>query len=153
MAIDRWEPYRDMISLRDAVNTLFQDSVVRPSTLLATNGGQMLTVPLDVRETPEAFIVEASVPGIKPEDVQITIHGDTLTIQGEVQGEQERQGETWHVRERRRGAFRRTISLNVPVDADKAAANHENGVLTLTLPKAESARPKQIKVGASGAAK
>jgi HSP20 family protein len=106
-----------------------------------------VTLPLDVSETADAFVVRASLPGVRPEDVQVTVHGDTLSIQAEVGQEQEREGETWHLRERRRGTFRRTVTLPVPVDADRATAEHEHGVLRLTLPKAESARPKQIRVG------
>ncbi|WP_169981005.1 Hsp20/alpha crystallin family protein [Tautonia rosea] len=145
MAIERWDPFREMVSLRDAFNSLLQESFVRPDSL--PSGGSALVLPLDISETPEAFVVRASLPGIKPEDVQVTIHGDTLTIQAETQTEQEQEQETWHLRERRHGTFRRTVTLAVPVDADRATAEHDHGVLRLTLPKAESARPKQIKVG------
>src|SRR5262249_35518323 len=93
------------------------------------------------------FLVKASLPGIKPEDVQITVHGDTLTIRAEQKAEEEKKGQTWHLRERRYGAFQRSVSLAVPIDSDKAHATYDHGVLTLTLPKAEAARPKQIKVG------
>lgn len=145
MAIERWDPFREMVSLRDAFNTLLQESFVRPDSL--SGGGSVLALPLDISETAEAFVVRASLPGVRPEDVQVTIHGDTLTIQGESGAEEEQQGETWHLRERRLGTFRRTVTLSVPVDADRAVAEHDHGVLRLTLPKAESARPRQIKVG------
>jgi len=145
MAIERWDPFREMVSLRDAFNTLLQESFVRPEGLAA--GGNVLTLPLDISETPETFVVRASLPGIRPEDVQVTVHGDTLTIQGETRAEEERKDEAWHLRERRHGVFRRTVTLTVPVDADRAVAEHDHGVLRLTLPKSESARPKQIKVG------
>ncbi|RUL84939.1 Hsp20/alpha crystallin family protein [Tautonia sociabilis] len=148
MAIERWDPFREMVSLRDAFNTLLQESFVRPDSL-SRGEAAALPMPLDISETAEAFVVRASLPGIKPEDVQISVHGDTLTIQGETKSQEERQGETWHLRERRHGVFRRTVTLSVPVDADRASAEHENGVLTLTLPKAESARPKQIKVASA----
>ncbi len=150
MTIERFDPFREMVSLRDAVNTLFQDSYVRPNGLASAQGsGSAFVLPIDVRETPESFVVEASLPGIDPDNVNVTIHGDTLTIQGETKAEEERKGETWHIRERRFGTLRRTISLSVPVDAEKAVADHDHGVLRLTLPKAESAKPKQIKVGAN----
>ena len=151
MAIERWDPFREAVSLRDAVNSLFQESFVRSNNLIPAAAGGATPLPLDVRETPEAFVVEASLPGIRPEDVEVTVHGDTLTIRGETRAEEETQGETWHLRERRSGAFRRTVTLPVPVDADKATADHDHGVLKLTLPKAESARPKQIKVGPTAA--
>ena len=153
MTIERWDPFREMVSLRDAVNSLFQDSYVRPGGLGAAGAeAGVAPLPLDVRETADAFVVQASLPGVRPEDVEVTVHGDTLTIRGERKAEEERQGETWHLRERRAGSFRRMLTLTVPVDADRATAEHDHGVLTLRLPKAESARPKQIKVAPVGAA-
>lgn len=149
MAIERWDPFQDVVSLRDAVNSLFQESFVRPGNVAQARAGTAVILPLDIRETPEAFVVQASLPGVKPDDVQVTIHGDTLTIQGETKAEEEKQGETWHLRERRAGSFRRTVTLGVPVDSDRATAEHDHGVLTLTLPKAESAKPKQIKIGSA----
>ena len=105
-------------------------------------------LPLDISENDNEFIVKASLPGIRPEDVQITVHGDTLTIRGEMKAEQEKKDEHYHLRERRYGLFQRTVRLSAPVVADQAQAEFENGVLTLTLPKAEEAKPKQIKIGA-----
>jgi HSP20 family protein len=86
------------------------------------------------------------LPGIKPEDVQLTVHGDMVTIRGETKSEEEKKGEHYHLRELRYGQFQRTVRLSTPVIADKAQAQFENGVLTLTLPKAEEAKPKQIKI-------
>jgi HSP20 family protein len=145
MAIQVWDPFREMVSLHDAMNSLFQDSYVRPSGKLADGGPAML--PLDISENENEFIVKASLPGIRPEDVQITAHGDTLTIRGETKAEEEKKGENYHLRERRFGQFQRTVRLSAPIIADKAQAQFDNGVLTLTLPKAEEAKPKQIKVG------
>jgi HSP20 family protein len=146
MAIERWDPFREAISLRDAMNTLFQESFVRPGNLSATNGHS--TLPLDVSETEDAFVVKASLPGIKPDDVQITVQGDMLTIRGESKEEEEKKDERWHVRERRFGSFQRSVSLPTPVNSDAAQARYEHGVLTLTLPKSEAAKPRQIKIGA-----
>jgi len=143
MAIERWDPFRDVISLRDAMNSLLQESFVRPVGL----GGGAAPVPLDVRETEDGFVVHASLPGVRPDDVQITVHGDTLTIRGESKADEEKKGETWHLRERRFGSFQRSLTLNAPIDADKAQARFEHGILTLTLPRSERARPKQIKIG------
>ncbi len=144
MAIERWDPFRDVVSLRDAMNSLLQESFVRPGGASAAGGSA--TLPVDVAETENEFVVKASLPGLKPEDVQITVHGDTLTIRGETQAEEEKKGETWHLRERRYGSFQRSLSFGTPVDSDKADARFENGQLTLTLPKSEAAKPKQIKV-------
>ena len=106
-----------------------------------------VALPLDVCETEQAFIVKAALPGIKPDDVQITVHGDTLTIRGESKSQDEKKGEHWHLREHRYGTFQRSLTLATPVNSDKAQADFELGVLTLTLPKAESAKPRQIKIG------
>ena len=143
MSIERWDPFHEAMSLRDAMNSLFQDSFVRPGGMALQSG--LTALPLDVSETENEFLVKASMPGIKPDDVQITVHGDTLTIRGESKVEEEKKGEHWHIRERRSGVFQR--SLSAPVDSDKAQAEFEHGVLTLTLPKSEAAKPRQIKVG------
>jgi HSP20 family protein len=145
MAIQLWDPFREAVSLRDAMNALLQESFVRPASLLSQNGSAVL--PLDVSETENDFVIKASVPGVKPEDVQITVQGDTLTIRGQSKSEEEKKGECWHLRERRFGAFQRSLTLGAPVIADKAQAHYEHGVLTLTLPKAEEAKPRQIKIG------
>jgi HSP20 family protein len=145
MALDRWDPFREAVSLRDAMNALFQDSFVRPSGTVPQGG--VVALPLDVTEDENEFVVKASLPGVKPEDVQITVHGETLTIQGQSKYEEEKKDERWHIRERRAGSFQRSIALPVPVDSDKAQATFEHGVLTLTLPKSEQAKPRQIKVG------
>ena len=145
MAIDRWEPFREAVSLSDAMNALFRESFIRPSSVPGQQGPGLL--PLDVSETENEFVVTASLPGVKPEDVQVTVHGDTLTIHGESKVEEEKKGQRWHLRERRYGQFQRSLSLATPVDSDKAQAKFEHGVLTLTLPKSEQAKPRQIKIG------
>ena len=98
MTIERWDPFREAVSLRDAMNALFQDSFVRPSN--GGGSGGFATLPLDISENENEFVVKGSLPGVKPEDVQITVHSDTLTIQGESKAEEEKKGERWHLRER-----------------------------------------------------
>ena len=146
MTIERWDPFREVISLREAMNSLFAESFVRPGGSPATGGAA--TLPLDVAETEGEFVIKASLPGIKPEDVKITVHGDTLTIRGESKAEEDKKGTHWHVRTSRQfaGAL---LSLATPINADAATAHFDHGVLTLTLPKTAAAKPKQIKV-ASG---
>ena len=144
MTIERWDPFREMISLRDAMNSLLAESFVRPGGPPAPGGAAML--PLDVAETEGEFVIKASLPGIKPEDVNITVHGDTLTIRGESKAEEEKKGTHWHMRERRVSSLARSISLGTPIQTDAASAEFDHGVLTLTLPKTAAAKPKQIKV-------
>ena len=144
MSIERWDPFREMISLRDAMNSLLAESFVRPGGPPAPGGAA--TLPLDVSETEGEFVVKASLPGIKPEDVHITAHGDMLTIRGESKAEEEKKGTHWHMRERRVSSLARSISLGTPIQTDAASAQFDHGVLTLTLPKTAAAKPKQIKV-------
>jgi HSP20 family protein len=143
MAGERWgDPFREVVSLRDAMNSLFQESFVRP--IAAATGHAAL--PVDVAESDNEFVIHASLPGVKPEDVQITVHGDTVTIRCDQKAEDEQKGKNWLVRERRVGSLQRSIALTAPIDSNRANAKFENGVLILTLPKAEQAKPKQIKV-------
>ncbi len=147
MSSTRWEPFGDLVSLREAMNNLLEESFVRSPRGGAGGGAAGLAV--DVRETSDAFEVTASVPGVAPEDVDITVLGDTLHIRGQRREEREEQeqGGRWLVRERRFGAFERAIALPAAVRADGAEARFKDGVLTITLPKAEEAKPRQIRVG------
>src|SRR5689334_10503369 len=111
MAIQRWEPLQEMVSLRDAMNSLLQDSFVRPIGMLADDDAAA-TLPLDIAENENEFIVKASLPGIRPENVQITAHGDTLTIHREIKAEEDKKGEHYHLRERRYGQFLRALTLS-----------------------------------------
>ena len=148
MSIMRWDPFREMMSLRDAMDRLFEESFVRPSRLLGDVGREL---PVDVYQTDNDVVVKATLPGTKPEEVDISITGDILTIRGEHKEEQEMKEENYLRRERRYGTFSRSIRIPIPIQSDKAEAVFENGVLTLTLPKAEEAKPKQIKVQAKAA--
>jgi HSP20 family protein len=142
MSIVRWEPFRELISLREAMDRLFEESFVRPTSLLPTVTG----FSMDMYETDDAVVVEAVLPGVRPEDVDVSVTGDTLTIKAEVKEEKEEKGRTYYFREIRRGSVSRSEQLPVPVVADKAKAEYRNGVLRLTLPKAEEAKKKTIKV-------
>jgi len=143
----RWDPFRDMVSLRDAMDRLFDESFVRPRGEGAMLAGRERTLAVDVYETEDDLVVEASLPGIKPEEVDISVVGNTLTIKGEREEHREKEEEgKYYFREQRYGAFQRSIGLPVEVNADKAEATFENGVLKLSLPKAEEAKPKHIQV-------
>jgi HSP20 family protein len=143
----RFDPEREFLSLRDAMNRLMEESFVLPSMIGEVRGsGRSWGLAVDMYETNDNLIVKASVPGIKPEQLDVTVQGETLTIKGEAQDEQEREQGRYHVRERRHGAFSRTLTLPFPIQNDKVQATFENGVLTLTLPKAEEIKPRNIKV-------
>ena len=143
MSMVRWEPFKDLMTLREAMDRLFEDSMVRPGPRWTATEARCELL-LDVYTTGEELVIVASVPGLKPEDVEITIEGETLTIRGTTPGPLE--NVEYVIQERRAGAFSRALTLNVPVKAEGAEAVFENGVLTLTIPKAEEVRPKVIKV-------
>ena len=145
--IVRWEPFRELVSLREAMDRLFEESFVRPGGgRLAPAGMEIPAV--DMYQTDDAVVVKSAIPGIKPEDIDISITGDTLTIRGETRVEEEVNEENYIRRERRYGSFCRSLALPLPVVTEKAEAEFENGVLTLTLPKAEEVKPKAIKIKA-----
>lgn len=144
-ALTRWEPFSELVSLRQAIEGLFEDSFVRPSHLWSIfSDGEYL--PLDMYQTPDDVVLKASLPGIRPEEVEITIQERLLTIKGERREEREAKEEDYIRRERRYGSFHRVIALPSSLKADKAEALFEDGVLTVTIPKVEEAKPKVIKV-------
>jgi HSP20 family protein len=143
----RWDPFQDMVTLREAMDRLFEESFVRPQRRwLAPEGAT--TLALDLFESDDDVTVRASIPGVKPEDIDISITGDVLTIKGEAGEEREEHEGNYHLRERRYGAFQRSLTLPTLVKTDKARAEFEHGVLTLTLPKVEEVKPKTITIKA-----
>ncbi len=133
--INRWEPFQDALTLREAMNQLFEDSFVRDQP--ASRNGKGFVPALDLSETPDAFVVEAALPGLKPEDLNITVENNVLTISGEMRQSNQTKERNYHRVERRYGSFQRTVSLPNTVKADAINASLENGVLHLNIPKAE----------------
>lgn len=144
MTISRWEPFRDLMTLREAMDRLFEDSFVRTGPRWQVTGERRCDLPVDAYTTDNDVVITAAIPGVDPKDVEITIEGDTLTIQGEIKGPLDNVDYT--IQERAYGKFSRTLRLNIPVQADKAEATFDKGVLTLTIPKQEEIKPKTIKV-------
>jgi len=147
--IIRWDPFGEMVGLRRAMDRWLDEGIARPWRMLGWDAGDGY-VPLDLYETDEALVVKASLPGVKPEDVEVTITGDTLTIKGESKREEEEKKTNYYRQEAWYGGVARSLTLPSQVEADKAEAVFEHGVLTLTMPKAESMKPKTIKVKARG---
>ena len=143
MAIERWDPFRDMRSMREAMDRLFRDSWGRPLDSRLPDWGD---IPVDVAERDTEFVVRATIPGVRPEDIQVNVDGARLTLRAESQSEQERKDERYVVRERYVTSFYRTLTLPSPVNTDQADASYNQGVLTLTLPKAQVEKSSQIKV-------
>jgi len=148
--LTRWDPFRESMSLRNQMDRLFSDWLSDYGDAGESRMGVSFRLPLDVSENDDAYIVRASLPGIKPEELDISVQNNTLTIRGEVKHEEEREGNRWHLQERRFGQFQRSISLPNNVDPDSVGAQYENGVLTLTLPKSEEAKPRKISVQGNG---
>jgi HSP20 family protein len=144
--ITRFDPLGEMVSLRSAMDRLFEDSFVSPLTWRTISGSETLTPPIDVHETPDELVVTSALPGVKAEDVEITMTGQTLTLRGEFKADEEIAREQYLYRERRYGSFSRTLQLPVRVQGDRAAATFEDGVLTLHIPKAEEVKPRQIRI-------
>ena len=159
IALARWDPFQDVVSLRDAMDRLFAQSVVRPTPL-----GVGTALPLDVYTQGDNYVIEVPLPGINPDAVDISILGNQVSISGEyetqrespTEGQQQGQAEgqqqgqqgrrQYLVREMGRGRFERMLTLPTELNADQATAHYENGVLRLTVPKAESSRPRRIAI-------
>lgn len=141
----RWEPAREMVSLRDAIDRLFEESFLRPG-FFGTGESPASTLPLDIYETEDMVVVKATVPGIKPADIEVTITGDLLTIKGEFKAEEKTEKHSYLRQERRYGSFCRQVGLPVNINSDQAKATFEHGVLTLEMPKIEAVKPKTVKV-------
>lgn len=145
MALMRWRPMRDLLSIQEEVNRLFDEFFGRfPSRLDIFETGWSPSV--DIRETKDDIIVEAELPGIKQDDVSVSITDNVLTIKGEKKQEKEVKEEQYHRIERSYGAFQRSFTLPTVVQADKAKATFKDGVLKVVIPKAEEAKPKEIKI-------
>ena len=143
--LTRWEPVREMMTLREAMDRLFDDAFTRPINL--RDGGWSAPA-VDMYQTDDEVVVKVALPGFKADEVQINVTGDVLTLRGELKHQEENKERAWHIREHRWSSFERSIALPTEVTADKAVADFENGVLTITLPKAEEVKPKTITVKA-----
>jgi len=143
MSLTRWQPLQEMMSLRDTMDRFFADPFFQP---VATNGVNGSALPLDIIERDNELVVQAAAPGYTPEQIEVSVQGDLLTLRGALEQESERKEENYHLRERMIGSFQRTVRLPASVDADQATAEYANGVLTLNLPKTTEASAKKIKI-------
>lgn len=142
----RKDPFREMMSLTDAIDRLWDEAIFRPRRWLLPRLWEEESLPLDVYQTEDAVVVRTSVPGVKPEEIAITVAGGNLSIRGQTKVEEEVKEENYIRRERRYGAFSREVALPAGLLTDKAEASFENGVLTITIPKAEEVKAKAIEV-------
>jgi len=145
--LTRWDPFAE---LRTTLDRLFDEGFSRPWRLIPSPAEYEASIPVEVSETDEEVEVKAALPGVRPEEVEVTVADDVLTIKAQHKETAEEKKRDYYRRELRYGAFHRALSLPAGVDADRAEATFENGVLRLRLPKAEAVRPKQIKVTSAG---
>lgn len=136
----------EFMTLRDAMDRLFDDDVFRPFRWANGGGYEGPSLPLDVTTTADELQIEASLPGIKPEDVDITVENGTLTITGKTADERQAEEGSYLVQEIRRGSFSRSVTLPQGLEPDKAEATFEHGILRLRIPKAEQVKPRQIRI-------
>src|SRR3989442_243643 len=149
MTIARFTPINDVVSLREAMDRLFEDSFIRPNGSWSGLPAGQVAVPVDLWETKDAYHLRADLPGLAPEDIEINATADALTISGEVKPATDATSDGCLRRERRIGKFMRSFNLPVQIDPNKVEAKFQNGVLELVLPKAENVKPRTIKISAS----
>ena len=140
--MNRWNPVRETITLREAMDQLFNETAARNQRY--GDGQAAWQLPVDAYATEDAIVLSACVPGVKPENLDITLEGDTLTIRGELPKRHE--DKQYLLRELPTGRFERVLTINTPIDVNKVDAHFEDGVVMITLPKSEAVKPKQIKV-------
>ncbi len=146
--LTRWDPFREMVSMRRAMDRLMENSLADEREMTSEWG-----LALDVLEDENEFVVKASLPGIKPDDLDITYNKGTLTIRGEIKDESETTKGQYHLRERRYGTFTRSITLPASVKSDDIQADYHDGVLELKMPKSEEVKPKRIPIQANSASR
>ena len=140
-----FDPFVELNAYRDALRQLVEGGWFMPHDLLPS-AVTSVVIPIDLLDTGPDIIVQTNLPGVKPGEVSVTVVGNTLTIKGAIGQQEQFQGASYLRRERRSASFTRSVTLPVAVDAEHGEAKFSNGVLTLTLPKAEAIRPKTIKV-------
>ena len=147
----RWNPMREAADLFNEFDRVLESPLYRARMGMPLRTNDVVgswSLALDVAEKGDVFTIKASLPGIKPEDLNVTLEDNVLTVQGEVKEDETIEEETYHIRERRFGSFSRSLRFPVPVKANEIVASYDNGVLTLTVPKAEEVKPKRIEIKA-----
>ena len=140
--LTRWDPFQEMLNLRRTVDRLFDNAAPDHDWSQPALWG----LAVDMVENKDDFVIKASIPGIHPDDLDISYSDDTLTIKGEIKQDKETKEDQYHLRERRVGAFMRSITLPTKIKGDAIEASYQDGVVTLRLPKAEEVKPKRIAI-------
>jgi len=145
MAVVKWDPFRDLLSIQDRMNKLFEQSLSRSRTEEGI-AASTWTPAVDIYETPETVVMKAELPGLSRDDIEIQIRDNTLTLKGERRFAKDVQQENYLRIERAYGAFQRSFTMPATIQRDNIRAVFLDGVLELTLPKAEEAKPKKIAI-------
>ena len=148
MAIVRWEPFRDLLATQKEFDRLFREAFT-PGFGEGELSTRTWAPPVDIFENENNIVLKAELPGVEPKDVEVRVEDNTLYLKGERKFEKETKEENYHRIERAYGSFARSFSLPSSIDAEKVAADYKDGLLTLTLPKREEAKPKTIKINVS----
>ena len=153
-SMTRYDPFREGLTLRNAMDQLFSQGFVSPFWM---GSSQSMMVPMDVCETDRGYEVNIALPGVKPEDIELTVQQNTLSVRGRYsyqnkhhdqhESQQQGQHQNWLMREMGTGTFERTITFSRPIDADKIQTQYDNGILTVIVPVSETSRPKRISIG------
>jgi HSP20 family protein len=146
MAIIRWDPFRDLVSLRDRMNRLFEDAVSTARSSEKDMFSSTWAPAVDIYEDESQLVLNAEVPGIAEKDIEVKIEDNTLSIQGERKLEKETKEENYHRIERSYGSFLRSFTLPNYVDVENIRAEHENGVLRVILPKKSELKPRKVRI-------
>lgn len=146
MALTRWDPFRDMVTLQERMNRLFEDSMARSKTTDEEMAMGAWTPSVDIFETPEKVVLRADLPGVAEREIDLRIENNMLTLRGERRFLKETKEEDYHRIERAYGSFSRSFQLPGTINQEGIQATHKDGVLEVVLPKREETRPKHIKV-------
>ncbi len=141
MAILKWDPFKELQALQDRIDKLFEESL-RGRELASTSW----TPAVDIYETDDAIVLEAELPGMNEKDIEVKVEDNVLTIRGERKFEEKRKEENYYRMERFYGAFQRSFTLPPNIETNKIKAEYKKGILKVTMPKKEQAKPKQIKI-------
>ena len=146
MSLVRWDPFRDVTSLQNSINRIFDDKFGYLRPMESTNLTQSWIFPVDIKDTPEAVVIHAEIPGVSREDISLSYNDKILTIRGERKNEVKEEEANYIKVERKYGAFSRSFSVDVSIEQEKIRACYKEGVLEVTLPKKEQDKSKEIEI-------
>lgn len=146
MSIVRWDPFRDLAVLQNSINRLFDEDFRYLKQAEGANLTQTWTFPVDIKETPEAIVIQSDLPGMSREDISLNYNNNILTIRGQRKSDFKEDGAGFIKVERKYGSFSRSFSIDVPIEYDAIKASYKDGILEITMPKKEPAKTREIEI-------